>query len=415
VRFLASIGVLFALTSLGPNVRAQEPERVIEVIELEGPLEARVLDFAADTIEAAAGVEVVVLQIDSPGVVDGEEELQRLLGLLADPPVPVVAWVGPAPAVAYGGALQIYAAAPVKAAAPGAEMGYGAPTIIGRVNDPVVPLPEDLVDGTTRVEATAPLGGLVQPSLRQLVVSDLDGQEVQTRSGTRILSTLQPIDGGVTHIPTVLRQPGLWDRFLRLAVRPEAAFFFLAAGLTVAAFEFYAIGPGIAAGVAAISLFLGGYGLSVLPVRGWALGLLLASWGLLVASHQRGGIGVLRVVGTLGVGVAGWFFADTAPQIVPSPLGVALTAVAVGAFFWVAMPTVTRARFSTGTVGRESLMGRRGQALVRFDPDGVVEVEGARWPATAHRAAGIEPGTPVVVTGLDGHYLEVEPVRENRP
>jgi membrane protein implicated in regulation of membrane protease activity len=80
------------------------------------------------------------------------------------------------------------------------------------------------------------------------------------------------------------------------------------------------------------------------------------------------------------------------------------------------MPTVQRARFSTRTIGRDALIGERGVALELFDPDGVVEVRGARWRATAHREAGLTEGAEILVAGVDGMFLEVEPAgspREN--
>ena len=51
-----------------------------------------------------------------------------------------------------------------------------------------------------------------------------------------------------------LHEPGLFTRLLRLSIQPEAAFFFLVIGLTLAAFEFYAIGPGLAAATGVVSL-----------------------------------------------------------------------------------------------------------------------------------------------------------------
>jgi len=74
-----------------------------------------------------------------------------------------------------------------------------------------------------------------------------------------------------------------------------------------------------------------------------------------------------------------------------------------------AMPTVQRARLSTETIGRDHLVGQTGVALSGFEPDGVVEVGGARWRGTAHREAGIETGDAIEVTGVDGLFLEVEP------
>jgi membrane-bound serine protease (ClpP class) len=78
------------------------------------------------------------------------------------------------------------------------------------------------------------------------------------------------------------------------------------------------------------------------------------------------------------------------------------------------MPTVQRARLSTETIGRDYLVGETGTALVDFDPDGLVEVRGARWRGTAHREAGIATGDPVQVTGVDGLYLEVDPLTTKR-
>lgn len=418
LRPLLILGLLVALIGGGWSVQptAGEDARSIEIVELSGPLDARALRFAADVIEQAAGgnVEVVVLQIDSPGVVNGERELERLVRLLRNPPLPVAAWVGPAPAVAYGGALQLLVAAPIRAAAPGSVIGYGEPSIAGKSVPPLVGLPPTLAGGVVEVEEPGGVVDIVQPSLRQLVILDLNGLTVEV-GGRRVeLSTLQPFGEGVTNLPTVIREPGLWDRFLSLALRPEAAFFFLAVGLTIAAFEFYALGPGVAATVAAVSLLLASYGVAVLPVRPWALILTVVSVGVLTVGYQMGGVATLLVAGAAGLGVGGLWFTDAAPQLIPGRLGVGLTVVGVAAFYAVAMPTVTRARLSTRTIGRERLVGRRGMALGDFAPDGEVEVDGARWRATAHRESGIRAGDAVEVVAIDGWYLEVEPVRENQ-
>jgi membrane-bound serine protease (ClpP class) len=82
----------------------------------------------------------------------------------------------------------------------------------------------------------------------------------------------------------------------------------------------------------------------------------------------------------------------------------------VTAFYTVAMPTVARSRFSTRTIGREHLVGREGRAAVDLDPDGEVDVAGARWQATSHREAGIVASDPVRVVEVDGTVLRVEPV-----
>lgn len=416
-----AVAILVAIPAV-PAV-GQTDDRTIEVIDLSGPLDSRLVDFAVDSIERAGdsgSVEVVILQIDSPGAIAPFADLDRLAELVADPPVPVVAWLGPAPAVAQGGVAQILTMAQLRAAAPGTRIGRWTPTVAGSGEGELIVEPTTTEVLDEAVAVTAPIEGLidlVQPetaSIRQLAQL-LDGADV---SGT-ILRTIRPFtaeDGaeGVTVLTTVIRQPGLWDRFLRLASTPEAAFFFLVAGLTVAAFEYYAIGPGIAAGVAALCLVIGGYGLAVLPLRWWALGLALVSVFVLAVSYQGGGILGLSALGLVGLVMAGLFLTDAAPQIRPSVPGVLLTVAGAAFFFLLAMPTVARSRFSTQTIGRDDLVGRQGSATADLTPDGEVEVAGARWKATSHREAGIRTGDPVEVVGVDGWFLEVEPLtREN--
>jgi membrane-bound serine protease (ClpP class) len=413
---LAFIAALIALAAL--PVSAQEDERTIDVIDLSGPFDDRLVDFATRSIEAAGeggNVEVVILQLDSPGVVASEESLQRLADVVQDPPVPVVAWIGPAPAEAQGGVAQVFALAPLRVAAPGSSIGLWEPTIAGDGPGFLISEPPTAEVLGASVLIEEPIDGLIDAvgvetaSIRQLA-QFLDGMEVD---GVE-LSTIREFtasDGspGVTVLTTIIREPGLWDQFLRLASTPEAAFFFLVAGLTIAAFEFYAIGPGIASGVAAISLLIGGYGLAVLPVRWWAVGLAVAAVLLMSVSYQLGGVLLFTVLGLVGLLVSGFMFTDTAPQITPGIPGVLLTVGSAAFFFLLAMPTVARSRFSTQTIGREALIGRKGLAISDLAPDGEVEVEGARWKATSHREARIKAGDGVVVESVEGWYLEVGP------
>lgn len=423
-RLVAVAGFLL-LWAAAPVAGAQQDGRVVEVIDLGGPIDERISAFATDAIASAAegDVEVVILQIDSPGVVRAGEAFDELLRVVSAPPLPLVAWVGPAPAVAYGGAAQLVAAAPLALAAPGTEIGHWTPTVAGSDDDaPLVAAPPGLESGV--VDAETLVGAMfarvdAETAAPRQVAQLLDGLTVETGSGPVDLHTIRTLtleDGttGPSVLPTIIREPGLWDSFLRLAATPEATFFFLVAGLTVAAFEFYAIGPGIAAGVATVSLILAGHGLSVLPVRWWAVALTVASVAVMAWSYQLGGVLLLTVIGIAGLVVTGFWFTDASPQIEPGAAGVLLTVAAAAFFFLLAMPTVARSRFSTQTIGRERLLGRAGVALSPIDPDGEVEVDGATWRAHAHREAGLGKGDPVTVVAVDGWFLEVEPVgREN--
>ena len=80
------------------------------------------------------------------------------------------------------------------------------------------------------------------------------------------------------------------------------------------------------------------------------------------------------------------------------------------ALFMVAgMPAMVRARFSTPTIGRESMVGEMGTALADVSPEGTVEIRGAQWRARTNRATPISAGQPIRVVAIDGLLLEVEP------
>lgn len=376
----------------------------IVVIDVSGPLDASALEFVADSIEGAAedGEELVVLQINSKAILD-PDSWQRAVKLVQNPPLPVAAWVGPSPAAAYGGAWNLVERADWPAIAPGSVVGLPDPVVLRSDTQWI----GGTVSPTGQTFDAVESGLELHPTLRQYL-QDLNGRTFTTADGDVEIATIRDFGEGVTLKPTTFKKPGFGIRFFRLAVTPEAAFFFLVAGLTIVTFEFFALGPGVAAGVGAISLLLGGWGATNLPVRPWALALTIGSWLLLTAAFQKGGILALAVLGAIAMQIGGMYFVDGQGQIDPQWYLVLPSVLAVLFFFLIAMPTVSRARLSTETIGRESLIGSNGTASSDFDPDGTVEVGGARWRATAHREAGIGAGDVVEVVGVDGLYLEVD-------
>jgi membrane-bound serine protease (ClpP class) len=125
---------------------------------------------------------------------------------------------------------------------------------------------------------------------------------------------------------------------------------------------------------------------------------------------QRNELGIRSIVGTALLLFGGLAFTDAAPQFGPRLWVVLVIVAGVALFYMFAMTTIVRSRYSTPTIGREYLVGRRGVAASGFDPEGVVDLDGARWRARSHRAAGVSSGDPVVVLEVKGIVLEVGPV-----
>ncbi len=378
-----------------------QTEGGVDVIEISGPLDDLAIRYLISEIGASQAREALaaIIQLDSPGSVS--DELGELLELVASPDFTVIVWVGEAPAVAFGGAAELLEAAAFGTAAPGTEVGHY----------------EDLLDEVVVIEEGSSQVDEVQAAIGQIVVW-LDGKSrgggADGQSG-EVFDTAEAVteDGETRLRPTVevrFQEQSVFERIVRSALRPEVALFYLVAGLALVAFEFYALGPGIAAASATVPLLLGGYGLVALPSRWWALALVVAGWWGLTVDFQWGSFGRLSIISLASLYGGGVFLFATGPAYPATWWGVLLVVVAVGAFYFSAMPTVARSRFSTATIGRDHLIGRTAIALTGFDPDGVIEIDGARWRATAHREAAIDAGTDVTITGLEGAYLEVEPV-----
>jgi membrane-bound serine protease (ClpP class) len=93
--------------------------------------------------------------------------------------------------------------------------------------------------------------------------------------------------------------------------------------------------------------------------------------------------------------------------VLPSPWGV--VAVVGAAVFDTAesLALIHWSRRRRAAVGADALVGKRAIAVDALTPEGLVKVDGELWRA---RSAGYAaPGTPVVITGVDGLTLHVEP------
>ncbi len=434
LRWLASVFLIGAVLVSGVALaQSGEPEAIV-VIEVGGPLDQRVIDYVSDSIELETA-HAYILKIDSPGVSSGD--LDGLFASVASASAPVVAWVGPFPAVAYGGSAYLANQADIRSAAPGATIGYLDPAVHRGEPDPpslrtdveggsaaVVEAATQLADSTVElatdgIDAIPGFVDQLDPALGQLIIG-LDGRVVERGGEEYILSTVrtETIEGEsvlVQSRPVKFVDLGLLDRFLRLAASPETAFAFLLFGLAFAAFEFYAAGSGLMAFVASLSLILSGYGMATLPIWWPAVGLVVGGVGILVWGFVLNRVDWRAVLGTALVLAGGLLFTTTRPQYPPGTWLVVIATAAAVVFIWYALTTVVRGRFATPTVGREELLGRRCLVVDTLDPIGVVAVDGARWQATADRGVEISAGAPAVVVGVTGLLLEVDPVAPARP
>ena len=385
------LGGLLAVA--GPVDAQSTPARHVDVIEVDGLIDAVLVDFISDAIvesergEAAA----LVLQVDSTGGVAPDASIDRIIGRVRTASVPVTVWVGGSGSPrAYGDAFRVAEAAAVVGVAPGARLGPRSPGLRG---------PDALRQKVADVNA---------PTLGDLLV-ELDGRrwsggeidvptEIVRREGRP--PQRRPL------VEVRFAKPDLLASLLHGVATPSVAYMLLVVGLLLLVFEFFTAGVGVAAGVAVLVLGLAAYGLGELPTRLSAV--LLIAVGVLGYSIdiQAGAPRTWTVVGTVALAVGSVRLYDG----LSVPLWIMAVVLAGTALAMVSgMPAMVRTRFSTPTIGRESMIGDTGVALDQVAPEGRVEVRGAQWRARTNRATPVEAGEVIRVVGIDGLVLEVEP------
>lgn len=407
----SAAAVIVALALIPGVAAAQDDSGSIDVVVVGGPMDHRTVEFVAGAI-TGTDADLVVLQLDVEAVLGGD--IAGLIDVITRSPVPVAAWVGPSPATLQGAAVDVFAGATLRGAAPGVTIGRARPALAGGAADADPgDWPGRYAAELVEVVTADDLVDLVAPSIGQFVVA-LDGRSVVAGGVEVTLDTArtESIDGEPRLVPAVpvrFVSEGLVDRVLHVAIRPEAAFFFMMMGLALIAFEFYAAGPGLAAATGTVCLLLAGYGLVVMPTWWPAPVLALVGIGLYLVDFQRNDLRWLSLLGTGLLLFSGLRIVDGDPHLASVGWVVVLVVAGTALFFGFALTTVVRARFSTPTIGRAHLIGRRGRAVAAIAPDGEVEVDGVRWRARSTRHSGIAAGDAVVVTRIDGVVLEVDP------
>lgn len=420
---LAPLCVALAWAAPGGAGAASEPERHLEVVQVEGAIDPMVADLIRDSIRRAQtnGASVVILQVNSEGALDTDPA--ALLETVVRSKVPVVTWVGPGKATAAGAAAALVASSSFSAASPSARVGPIHPLRLDKTGaappDPVAGAPLDVWErlrdrrrsGRMAVEGQAV--DIVAPTLGDVIVG-LHDREVPTAAGPVRLSTAKQIDTKdgprqTADQPVRFIKLGTFANVQHSLTSPSVVFLLLIVGLALMVFEFFTIGIGLAGMTGAAAVVGAFYGSSHLPVTWWALALLFLSTFGFAVDVQAGRQGFWTGIGAVGLLVGSLaLFGGSSSLDVPLWL-VALIFVGQITFMLGGMTVAVRNRFSVPTVGRASMIGELGEARTDLKPEGVVTVRGAPWRARTNRATPISEGGAVRVVAVDHLMLEVEP------
>ncbi len=407
---------------MGASATTAQGESVL-LVDIEGPITPVVAEHIDDAIgHAATTGSVVVVRIDTPGGLD--LSMRQIVQAFLNSPVPVVTYVTPEGARAASAGTYITMAAHVAAMAPATSIGAATPVDLqgGDISDKIindavafavsvaerrdrdVEFAEAAVrEGTSITGREAAERGVVDLVARDVddLLSQIDQTQVEVAGETVTLVT-----AGASVEAFEL---GFFRSILARIADPNIAFIFLSFGTLAIVYEAANPGLGFAGIAGVISLLLGFFSLSVLPVTAAGVALLVLAAALFIGEVFAPGVGVMAAGGTIALLLSGLFLFEGSPSVTTPVLWP--TALVVGGTTTVAGRMALRARVAAPTTGVSTLVGREVTVEPAEDSRGEAFVDGSWWsvkPADGELRAG-----PARVVSVDGLVLVVETIGDN--
>ena len=424
-KVVISLVLLLFICGTAPSVRYQAD--LIEFDDLViNPVSAR---FFTKAVSRAAedGAECLIIRLDTPGGL--QKSMEDMYKAILNSPVPIVVYVAPKGAQATSAGVFIALSAHITAMAPDTKIGSAHPVAIGGaemdedVKNKIVEhtvgeikkiaegrgrnvewaekAVRDSISSTWTEALDAKVIDLIADDLDELL-EKIDGWEVMTESGERILHTKD------AEIRTI--QMNLRDRLLSIISDPNIAYILLILGFYGLFFELSnpgSIFPGVVGGICIILAF---FAFRVLPVNYAGVLLILLAIVLFILEVRITSYGLLSMGGIVSMFIGSMMLIDSTEPfayIFRISWQVIFPAVLVTAgFFIFGLILVIKAHRKKAITGKEGLMGAIGVCKTEINPEGKIFVHGEFWNSISEEV--IQPNEKVRVVGADGLTLKVE-------
>jgi len=412
--FLLLPGPAAAQDAAAQDIVTDEGSGQIRILEVSGLLDPVVYDFLIKELDLAEadGVLAVMLQVDSNGSVLDQDRYLALARRLRDTELQVIAWVGPSGSSALGGTAELLGVADIIGVAIGSRIGDTGPARL-----PQTEFEPAFGDATSRLEDTTV--GAAEAIELGIAPGDSSSEEAlraSVEANSVLREFVRVVDGFEAASPGVedaselgqvrFRQLSLSGQLFHTVASPEVAYLFFVGGMMLLVFELFTAGVGVAGVIGAALFVLGSYGLSVLPTRTAAVVLLVGAILAFAVDIQTNIPRVYTAAGMMFL-TAGTFLLYDGLSM--SWITILFGLVGGALYAYSGMPSMVRTRFSTPTIGRSWMIGEMGEAVTDLKPDGMVQIQDAKWRAMTNRATPVTAGDRIRVVGIDRLVLEVEP------
>jgi membrane-bound serine protease (ClpP class) len=374
--------------------------------------------------------QAVLIEMNTPGGL--VSSTREIIEKITSSAVPVIVYVTPAGGHAGSAGIFILESADIAAMAPGTAAGAAHPvTLIG----PVQVKPDDEMNRKIENDAAALIRSFTSKRGRNVEAAESAVRESKSFTEQEALAqhlidyiAATPEDlfrqmqgksfkrfNGETSVLDLAAQPivpfqmTLKERILDGLMDPNVAFLLLAIGALALYVEFNHPGAVIPGTVGVVFILVAAFALNLLPTRFAALGLILGAFALFAAEAKFASHGVLTVGGIALLTLGGLLLVDAPIPEMRVHLATALAiSIPLGVITAFLMTIAVRARRNKVVTGAQGLVGETGVAQTNLSPQGKVFVHGELWDAVA--ATSLAPGQLVIVRGVDGLILRVEPL-----
>lgn len=245
---------------------------------------------------------------------------------------------------------------------------------------------------------------VIAPSPAALL-HDLNGRDIRRFDGQ--MQTL--------HFPSPTIEtykPSLRDRVLLATADPNIALLLLVLGALGIYFEFHAPGMVLPGVTGAILVLLGLTSLAMLPIDWLGAALMIMGLAFFVLEAKFATHGVLTTGGAIALALGAVMLIDTNVPALrirwSTAIGLALPFALITSWL---LSIAVRARRNKVVTGPEGMVGMEAMAVGELNPSGQVLLRGEYWNAQSSRPVAAHEH--VLVTGVDGLTLRVEPERKD--